>query len=212
MYDLNRLEPVEWLKLNAALQKKKNALRKSLNQKGILKREGQNTFDHYSYYSEAQYKKLFTELFSQAGLELKFNEVSYDTFEGAEKAQNGRLPKIEFTLFDTDTGFFEVTTITGEGMDRGDKAGYKAYTGALKYFLADTFLVATGDDPETESPEVKMNQKAERKATASQVAMIKGLAIDIPAMLNYDGVKKIEDLTVSQASNVISRKGEKTNV
>ena len=212
MYDLNRLEPVEWLKLNAALQKKKNALRKSLNQKGILKREGQNTFDHYSYYSEAQYKKLFTELFSQAGLELKFNEVSYDTFEGAEKAQNGRLPKIEFTLFDTDTGFFEVTTITGEGMDRGDKAGYKAYTGALKYFLADTFLVATGDDPETESPEVKMNQKAERKATASQVAMIKGLAIDIPAMLNYYGVKKIEDLTVSQASNVISRKGEKTNV
>ena len=212
MYDLNRLEPVEWLKLNAALQKKKNALRKSLNQKGILKREGQNTFDHYSYYSEAQYKKLFTELFSQAGLELKFNEVSYDTFEGAEKAQNGRLPKIEFTLFDTDTGFFEVTTITGEGMDRGDKAGYKAYTGALKYFLADTFLVATGDDPETESPEVKMNQKAERKATASQVAMIKGLAIDIPAMLNYYGVKKIEDLTVSQASNVISRKGEKMNV
>lgn len=212
MFDLNRLEPVEWLKLNAALQKKKNALRKSLNQKGILKREGQNTFDHYSYYSEAQYKKLFTELFSASGLELKFNEVSYDTFEGTEKAQNGRLPKIEFTLFDTDTGFFEVTTITGEGMDRGDKAGYKAYTGALKYFLADTFLVATGDDPETESPEVKMNQKAERKATASQVAMIKGLAIDIPAMLNYYGVKKIEDLTVSQASNVISRKGDKANV
>lgn len=210
MYDLNRLEPVDWLKLNAALQKKKNALRKSLNQKGILKREGQNTFDHYSYYSEAQYKKLFTELFSASGLELKFNEVSYDTFEGTEKAQNGRLPKIEFTLFDTDTGFFEVTTITGEGMDRGDKAGYKAYTGALKYFLADTFLVATGDDPETESPEVKMNQKAERKATSSQVAMIKGLSIDIPVMLNYYGVNKIEDLTVSQASEIIKKKGAKS--
>lgn len=149
----------EWLQLNAKLQQKKNDVRKALKDRGILKREGQNTFDKYRYFSEAQYKQLFTELFSFYGLELKFDELAYDTFEGTEKQANGRMPKIKFTLFDIETGFGEDTTITGEGMDKGDKAGYKAYTGALKYFLANTFMVATGDDPETESPDVRMNKK-----------------------------------------------------
>ena len=149
----------DWLLLNAQLQKKKNAIRKSLKEKGVLKKEGNNTYDKYKYFSEAQYKMLFTELFADNGIEMKFTELSYDTFEGSEKQSNGRMPKLCFQLIDTETGFFEETNITGEGIDKGDKAGYKAYTGALKYFLANTFMVATGDDPETESPDTKMNTK-----------------------------------------------------
>ena len=53
----------EWLELNAKLQQKKNLLRKSLKAKGVLKKGATNTFDKYSYFSEAQYKELFTELF-----------------------------------------------------------------------------------------------------------------------------------------------------
>ena len=45
----------QWLDLNARLQQKKNALRKLLKEKGVLKREAKNTFDKYSYFSEAQY-------------------------------------------------------------------------------------------------------------------------------------------------------------
>ena len=80
--NLNNLEPKTWLELNAKLQTKKNALRKELQKKGILKREGHNDYDNYKYFSEAQYKELFTELFSKSGLEMKFNEIAYDTFEG----------------------------------------------------------------------------------------------------------------------------------
>ena len=149
----------ELFEMNAKLQQKKNAVRKALKEKGVLKKEGNNTFDKYSYFSEAQYKLLFTELFADNGIEMKFTELSYDTFEGSEKQSNGRMPKLRFSLIDIDTGFFEETDITGEGIDKGDKAGYKAYTGALKYFLANTFMVATGDDPETESPTAKMNTK-----------------------------------------------------
>ena len=156
----------EWLELNAKLQQKKNAVRKALRDLGILKREGQNNFDKYRYFSEAQYKQLFTELFSFNGLELKFDELEYGIFEGTEKQSNGRMPKIKFTLFDIETGFGEDTTITGEGMDKGDKAGYKAYTGALKYYLANTFMVATGDDPEKDSPEEKMNKRKIQQAPA----------------------------------------------
>lgn len=148
------VEVADVLAMNAKLQQKKREVRKVLKSRGVLKREGDNKFDRYKYFSEAQYKLLFTELFSDYGLELKFNEESYESFEGSEKQANGRMAKITFSLIDTDTGFAEDSTITAEGIDKGDKAGYKAYTGALKYWLADTFMVATGDDPETESPEM----------------------------------------------------------
>lgn len=210
---LTKLEPKEWLILNIELQTKKNALRKALKQKGVLKKGATNEFDKYSYFSEAQYKELFTELLSDYHLELKFTELEYTTFEGTEKQANGRMPKLEFSLFDTTTGFFETTVITGEGIDKGDKAGYKAYTGALKYFLANTFMVATGDDPEKDSPDNKMNTKKTTKttakpikATAKQVELINNLVSDIPAMLGYYKVEKMEDLTAQQASEIITKK------
>lgn len=202
------LPPDSWLKLNSQLQTKKNALRRCLKDKGILKRGADNTYDHYKYFSEAQYKELFTELFSDNGLELKFNEVDYSAFDGTEKMNNGRAVKLEFSLFDIETGFFETTVITGEGIDKGDKAGYKAYTGALKYYFANTFNVATGDDPERESPEEKMKPKA---ATPKQLEYVTKLVTDIPALLGYYHIDKLEDLSAAQASEIIKRKGSNNN-
>lgn len=139
--------------LNAKLQTKKNLLRKALFKKGVVARDRTNEFDRYKYFSEAGYKKLFTELFSNAGLELTttIDEVERFTVDG--KQNNGRQVKVLFTLSDVETGFAETSTFYGEGFDKGDKGLYKAYTGALKYYLANTFMVATGDDPEVESPE-----------------------------------------------------------
>ena len=200
----------EWLSYNAKLQAKKNTLRKALKEKGVLKRGSTNSYDNYKYFSEAQYKELFTELFSNAGLELSFNEVEYNTFTGSEKQANGRMPKLEFILSDIETGFYEVTTITGEGIDKGDKAGYKAYTGALKYYLANTFMVATGDDPEKESPSHTMNDKQEKKASAKQISLIQSLSKDVTTITEYYKVGSIEDLTTAQASEVIGKlKGAK---
>ena len=187
---VKKLEPKEWLDLNAKLQQKKNALRKALKEKGVLKKGGVNDYDKYSYFSEAQYKELFTALFSDAGLELSFNEVEYNTFTGSEKQANGRMPKLEFILTDIATGFYEVTTITGEGIDKGDKAGYKAYTGALKYYLANTFMVATGDDPEKESPSHTMNDKQEKKATEKQIDYIKFLCSQNDMELIRENISK----------------------
>ena len=221
-----KLEIGKWLELNAKLQQKKNALRQDLKERGILKKDKTNDYDHYNYFSEAGYKELFTELFSKNKLELKFDEIEYGMFETqSEKQPNGRLPKIEFTLFDVETGFFERTTITGEAIDKGDKAGYKAYTGALKYYLADTFMVATGDDPETESPEAKGNTKSDKKtATASngdgkkaspkQVEILAKKYTDenLSKLLEANGVEKLEDITMAKASELISKiysKGDK---
>lgn len=205
--NLDNLEPKTWLELNAKLQAKKNALRKDLKSKGILKKGGQNDYDHYSYFSEAQYKELFTELFSKNNLELKFSELEYNTFEGSGKNCNGRMTRLEFTLIDVETGFFETTVITGEGMDKGDKAGYKAYTGAVKYYLADTFLVATGDDAEKESLEENMNTKSERKASPKQIELLQKYYTgeNLEKLLQVNSISKIEDLPMQKASDIISK-------
>ena len=222
----------EWLELNAKLQQKKRLVRKALKMRGVLKREGENKFDRYKYFSEAQYKMLFTELFSENGLELKFDEESYEMYEGSEKQANGRMVRVRYTLIDTETGFGEDTLITGEGMDKGDKAGYKAYTGTLKYYLANTFMVATGDDPEVESPEAPMNvqeqrvpteakaptratrtEGGERKATPKQVEMLAKFyqGDNLTKLLNANGIEKLEDISIKKASELIgklTKKGE----
>lgn len=202
---LEKLEVKEWLELNAKLQQKKNALRKALKEKGILKKGAANKFDNYSYFSEAQYKELFTGLFSEHGLELKSSESDYTMFAGTEKQANGRIVKFEFNLCDIDTGFFETSYVTGEGIDKGDKAGYKADTGALKFYLANTFMVATGDDPDKESPDNKMNDK---KATPKQVEMLEGILDDeeIEKVIQHYKIERLEDLTLQQASSLINRK------
>jgi len=153
------MEDVKILEYVSKLQKKKNTLRKKLAEKGVLNKEGKNNYSNYTYFSESQYKLLFTELFAECGLELKFSEESYEMFTGSGKTTNGRLAKLRFTLFDVETGYGEDTIITGESMDSGDKAGYQAYTGALKYYLANTFMVATGDEAETKTPKATMNKK-----------------------------------------------------
>ena len=211
--NLEKLEIKEWLELNAKLQQKKNNLRKTLKEKGVLKKGATNDFDKYNYFSEAQYKELFTELFSTNGLELTPNELEYSMFEGTEKQANGRNVKIEFTLTDIDTGFYETSIVTGEGIDKGDKAGYKADTGALKYYLANTFMVATGDDPEKESPDNKMNNKVEKKATPKQIEILNKYynGENLDKLLEVNKLEKLEDITMTKASELIGSLMKKGN-
>lgn len=139
------------MELNAKLQKKKNELRTELAEKGFFKKSGTNEFDKYSYFTEAQYKDLFNKMFSKHSLELTSSVIDVIEFTGTQKMPFGRRVKVEFTLHDTETGFSENSIAFGEGNDKGDKALYKALTGALKYYYANTFTIPTGDDAEKET-------------------------------------------------------------
>jgi hypothetical protein len=123
------------------------------------------------------------------------------------------MPKLEFVLFDTETGFYETTTITGEGIDKGDKAGYKAYTGALKYYLANTFMVATGDDPEKESPANTMNQKTVRKASPKQVEILAKTYTgeNLAKLLAANKIARLEDMPMAKASELIGKLSKRTD-
>ena len=219
--------PINNLELCVKLQKKKNAIRTELREKGKLTNGEVNEYDNYQYFSEAQYKELFTDLFSKHGIELHVDEIDYGTFEGTDKQPFGRTVTLSCTLIDVDTGYTESSRHTGEGLDRGDKAGYKATTGALKRFLSSTFLVATQDDPEREDEKPKSKttttikkttqtiNKKKGSITPGQKTAIKNMFKDDVDTLktilktNYK-VSKVDELSVENASQLIaSRKGEK---
>lgn len=72
---------------------------------------------------------------------------------------------LSLTFIDGDSGASITVYYMGTGLDSGDKYLYKAYTGALKYALKDTFLMSAGDDVEEDSPErtTKTSPKQDKK-------------------------------------------------
>lgn len=103
----------------------------------------------------------------------------------ASAAKQGDLTEIttEHTFHDAETGESLTVTGYGQGQDKGDKGGYKAITGAIKYFLLKNFLIATGDDPEhddasatREPASPKRDERAQEPATPAQVNLISALA------------------------------------
>jgi len=69
------------------------------------------------------------------------------------------------TFIDTEGGEHWTTYGCGEAMDAGDKAIYKAITGALKYVLTKVLLIPTGDDPEREQRDEREDRR--RRAPAA---------------------------------------------
>lgn len=210
--------------LIAKLQQKKNKLRKALKEKGILPKGAHNDFDNYDYFSEAQYKELFLDLFSQHGLDYNSSEEDVTMFKGTDKQPFGVSVKIRYELFDIDTGYSEVTYHTGIAIDKGDKAIYKASTGSLKKWLANNFMVATKDDPEREE-DIPKNKQLTKNVNKTKTETIKGTIspiqdkkirklfekdkLELAEIMKKLKKVKIEELTREEASTIIKNKEEK---
>ena len=195
------------------LLQKLNELRKILMEKGILVKGAVNDFDNYEYFSEAQYKELFTELFSKCGIGFNSTETNVQLIDGTDKQKFGVFVTIEFQMSDIDTGYTIKSIHSGIAFDKGDKALYKAKTGALKYFFATTFLVATKDDPERadeEAPKKANNYKKQQYITDGQRTTIKKLyendVEELKKVLSNLKKKKIDELTLKEASDIIQNK------
>lgn len=138
----------------------KNSVTKNLIQKLAeitneierIPKNGHNDFHNYDYALESDIKDVVRPLLVAQNLFMLSDEKSRSVTE--IKTQKGTQQlvtlEIEYTIFDGDTGETIKFTGFGDGQDAGDKAVYKAKTGALKYALTSLFLIPTGDDPETE--------------------------------------------------------------
>lgn len=109
-----------------------------------VEKKGRNEFHKYDYATEADIVEAVRGALAERSVVLL---PSVD-----EVTVNGTLTTLAmtFTFVDGETGEVRESKWIGCGDDRGDKGAYKAMTGAVKYFLLKTFLIPTGDDPESD--------------------------------------------------------------
>lgn len=120
-------------------------------QKGLdkIEKDGHNKNQNYDYVTEAAVKANLQSKLAEQGISII---PSYEILN-VWNTKTGKGSNLNFVSV---MGKFEITdgidsihgSMPGIGMDSGDKAIYKAETGAQKNFLMQTFLMTTGDDPE----------------------------------------------------------------
>lgn len=137
--------------------------------------------------------------------------IKESEYDGKVTRTNSLFMRVEtvyrFVNLDNPAEYIE-TTVYGDGIDTGDKATGKAMTYADKYALMKAYKLSTGDDPDKEASPENGYEKKEPKATAKQITMVEDLYTDaeIESICNKAKIKNISDLTVTQASALISKR------
>lgn len=135
-------------------------LAKILGEIGKVEKTGHNAFHNYDYVTENDLVYAVRDKLSAAGI---FVFTSTET-QGHEllTSADGKQSLLTtvttlYTFVDGESGETFSVKSQGQGSDNGDKGGYKAITGAMKYFLYKCFMIPTGDDPEGDE---KTDQRA----------------------------------------------------
>lgn len=124
-----------------------------------------------------------------------------------------------FVNVDNPQEYIDIITY-GDGVDSQDKAPGKSMTYADKYALLKAYKIETGEDPDKDgSGELKNTEKQSQtkkivKATASQIETMKKLYSEeeLQKALSLVKREKLEDMTVYEASNLISKRTKKEEV
>lgn len=131
-----------------------------------VKKSGRNTYDKYDYATLADYLEAIQKPLDDNGL-IVVSHIDEITWMQDRETQTGKYEKVcrimlRTTVIHAESGESMSVSVLGEGQDRGDKAFYKADTGARKYALANLFNLATDDDPETDSQDATPEQNGQR--------------------------------------------------
>jgi len=108
-------------------------------------KNGFNSFHKYNYVTKADVLQAVSGPCAEQGI------VHYVTVLDTTIDSGCAFVKVELTLVDAETG--EKVTVVASGYSedkKGDKAVFKAQTGASKYAYLQAFGLATDDDPENE--------------------------------------------------------------
>ena len=119
---------------------------------------GHNKFHGYDYATEADITSAVRSAMASRKLIMVPNVQQSEWSEvvtGAGKKERLCTLTVRFDVHDGESGESLSFVVLGQGQDSGDKATYKAMTGATKYALLKLFLIPTGDDPENEDAPAK---------------------------------------------------------
>jgi hypothetical protein len=183
---------------------------------GYIQKRGFNERNNYSYVTAADLTGAVGDILAELGVVLvpSLESIAYETGRngGAEFSRSAQVV-MSYTFADVDTGEAITAKVAGQGLDSGDKAPYKAMTGALKYALLQSFLLATGDDPEDERASHSAGNGSDRAITTEQVRELKSLIDDtdteLARVLSYYRVSPLEEMRESsyrRAIELLNRK------
>lgn len=125
-----------------------------MSELGPIQKTGWNNFHRYHYLKEDDIVNAVRPLLTKHGVAIIPNVLEEHVSE-RPTAKGGsevlsRL-RVEYTFVDIESGEQLPVVSVGHGSDPGDKAAYKALTGALKYALRQLFMISEGgEDPEAD--------------------------------------------------------------
>src|SRR5690625_4074796 len=194
---------------------------KVMEQVKYIEKKGYNKFHKYNYATESDVSEKVREVLAEQNVIMMPDVVEYSTREHENRQNNIEYiatVKMKFTFIDGETGEELSIHSIGEGQDAGDKAVYKAITGATKYALMKAFMIPTGDDPEADSGVDERNQvpgnKPELKLiTSKQMGLLKTKALEFAKIRNQTeqavykalNIKDITKITTGMASKSIKQ-------
>lgn len=184
-------------------------------------KSGHNAFHNYKYVTEEDLTLAVRDELSSRNVMVIPSVASVE--QRPIKTQKGKDSTVTtvhmaFTFVDGDSGAMHQAKWAGAGEDPADKGLYKAYAGAMKYFLMKAFMIPTGDDPERDNrpPAAPEPQIDEQRVGEVSDRISKALAAGLePTVLSemFTGAgaaatainrQAVADLTVSQADQVVA--------
>ena len=211
-------EPITFAQLN--LRQKLAVVRRRI---AYVQKRGHNPRFNYSYVTAADIAGAVGDLLAELGVVVvpRLESIAHEParYPGRTEAEHVARVVMSYSFVDVDTAEEITVKTAGEGLDSGDKAPYKAMTGALKYALLQSFLLATGDDPEEErtsptnhSSPTRENHSA-RAITAEQLSELRQLIDDtgteLERVLAYYKLAALEEMpegTYRRAIELLQRK------
>lgn len=141
----------------------------------VIPKTGYNSFHKYYYRTHEDIVNKLRPALAKEGLVLFATEKKL-----LSNSPGHVIIEVRYTVSDGKDfihfiGLGEGIDISREGKP-GDKAMYKAQTGALKYALNDLFLIASSDDPENDENEIKEILSMTRKMGYNDASVKKRIA------------------------------------
>jgi hypothetical protein len=106
--------------------------------------------------------------------------------------------EVHFTFTDADSGDSITLDGIGSGSDTGEKAVYKAMTGALKYALRMNFIIPDESDPENDKAEVMAEVERQKGSPALTQALTASVAQETPKQAAQKRAAAIRSETAEQ--------------
>jgi len=193
---------------------------------GYIQKRGHNEVHNYSYVTAADLAGAVGDILADLGVLVipSLESISHDLVRnGSGGGEHLTHVVMNYSFVDVDTAEDITVKVAGEGVDAGDKAPYKAMTGALKYALLQSFLLATGDDPENEratliddsvSPTTHSEQRITTKELHELRQLIEDTNTELERVLAYYKLSSLEEMTAAtyrRALELLKRKQAKQN-